>query len=74
MGGFIAIVIGVFAIVIIVKILAWMKNAEKVTCQSCGNLMTYGRYKKNGKQCLRCGSDLLRRSGERASKDETAGR
>ena len=60
------VVIGVVLVVGFVfsgVVRARAKN-EIITCGSCDNKMTLGRFRAEG-GCPRCGSDLFKRTGER---------
>ena len=57
------IVIGLVALAVFGGLVVWVKwNRQVVECVNCRDRMTRARHRKNG-GCVRCGSDLIRRSG-----------
>jgi predicted RNA-binding Zn-ribbon protein involved in translation (DUF1610 family) len=68
MGWVIFFIILIVGIYIGVKIYGAKRDNEIIECASCGNRMTRGNFKRKG-GCPRCGSDLIRRTGEQAGRD-----
>ena len=69
MGGIVFIAVAIVAIIIVAKIIAYMKGNEVIECASCSNRMTRKHFKQKG-GCPRCGSDLIGRTGKQAGADQ----
>ncbi len=63
MGG---IVIGILILVIGVvgAFIKYSLGREILICASCGNKFTRDAFSKSGGRCPRCGSDLVKKTGQ----------